>query len=242
MRCAPVGGFRPGRGAPAEPGEGVGRADRAPRSPPDTEQAAGPGEAPARWACGEEKKEGKERRGEARTWGQRRLPELVTVKSREIRKRKNTALSAPPAGVSLEARRLRAQHWLLCAAPPDVGERGREGGGRGRWPQARPGSAPREKTTQAGATAAWRPGQHTAALASCAAPTPGLRPPGCWGAQVATPARLQRFQEPPPSSPRNPKVQPKGAADFVPGEKATSQRHLQEGRRVPFPQNAGGAL
>lgn len=89
----PSASFDPGRGAPAEPGDGVGRADRAPRSPPDAKLAAGPGEAPARWACG-----GRRGRGRSGRGGSNLGAEAPTRKLRgEVERfgKGKTALSAP---------------------------------------------------------------------------------------------------------------------------------------------------
>lgn len=201
----PSASFAPGRGEalPRSPGT-VGRADRAPRSPPDAELAAGPGSLGLRG----EKREGKERRGEARTWGQRRLPGNFAVKWRDSGKEKRPS-PPPPDSVSREARRLCAQHGLLCAArpPPTPSRRGGTGGVRGADAGGpRLGWAPRPERKS---RRPWR--QLRGVLARTRLPRPPVthrilaRAPllgrtGRYPGPRAPAGRRRHFQEPPPAS------------------------------------------
>lgn len=122
-----------GEALPRSPGRGGQGGPGAP-SPPDAEQQPGPGEAPARWACGAEKRERKARRGEARTWGQRRLPRNFAVKSRNLRERKNSPIR--PLLTASPARRADFALSIRCCVqrplpPPQTARWGEEGADAG---------------------------------------------------------------------------------------------------------------
>lgn len=119
--CARPASFAPGTGTPTEPEEGRGEGGAALGCGVrawGTKRGQARAAAPAGSAGGGAgRREGKERRWEAPTPGQRRLPGNFVVKSKASEKEKRKPYPPPPARVSHAARRFCARGRLLCAAP-----------------------------------------------------------------------------------------------------------------------------
>lgn len=150
--------------------------------------------------AGAGRREGKERRWEAPTPGQRRLPGNFVVKSKDSKKEKHKPYQSPATRVSPAARRLGAPGSLLCAAPPKSAGRGHQGRCLGLGP------APREKIP----AAARSPPPHTPAHgcpcvppSTASWPGPGARRTGLcseprapWGATLAPSVTSYLFPTP----------------------------------------------